>query len=156
KELEIIFALTHRIRVASADQIIRTWWPKSCASGERALRRLRASGQLQAITVQVHPELSDLAPVWRWSPGGSPPPFGPISYRLWVRWTQAIRRTVLYVASTKAARRMGGYGGRLSHPLQAGHDLHVSAIYFKLLQSSPADAALWVPEQVFSRERRGE
>jgi hypothetical protein len=60
------------------------------------------------------------------------------------------------VASKRAGRLFGGLGGKLSHPIQITHDLHVSAIYLRLLLESPLEAEQWVPDYQLARTRRGQ
>ena len=108
------------------------------------------------LSVRAHPELALAMPVWRWSPGDADPPFGCISYRLRVRWTEPVEPTTIYVASRKTALRFAGHGGRLPHPLQATHDLHVTGVFLRLRERSPEEAALWVPEEKFANKRRGQ
>lgn len=149
--------LTRKIRVVSSDQIHRTWFSAGAVeSAQRRLRVLAQAGYLDALTVRVHPELALETPVWNWKPGEAGPPIGIISYRLRSRWTEAFRPVTVYVASKRTARFFGGSGGRLRHPLQASHDIHVSAIYLNLLRSQSAAALLWVPEERFGLHRRGQ
>jgi DNA-binding Lrp family transcriptional regulator len=154
---EILSALSQKIRVTTTMQLSRTWWEDTASGRESALRRtnrLIQAGFLEAFTLRVHPELPLGGPVWSWKPGASTPAFGVLSYRLRSRWTEPLRLTTLFAASRKGARLFGGSGGRLSHPLQGTHDLHVSAIYLRLFKHSPEEARGWVSENVLAPQRR--
>jgi len=67
-----------------------------------------------------------------------------------------LRLTTVYTATEATARLYAGCGGRLAHPLQVTHDLHVSAIFLKLRQTSPAEAEGWVSEDLLAPLRRGQ
>jgi hypothetical protein len=60
----------------------------------------------------------------------------------------------VFTASERSAKVYAGSGGRLSHPLQATHDIHVSAIFFKLLRENPEEAERWVSDEVLAPLRR--
>lgn len=83
-------------------------------------------------------------------------PFGVVSYRLRARWTEALRPVTVYTASDRAVRLYAGSGGPLSHPLQVTHDLHVTAIFLRLLRENPGEATGWVSENVLAPLRRGQ
>jgi len=105
--------------------------------------------------VRAHPERDLKKPLWRWKPGEPEPPYGLLSYEARIRWTEALKPTTVYTASERSAQIYAGRGGRLSHPLQVTHDLHVSAIYLRLLKENPAEAAGWVSDNVLAPLRRG-
>ena|ERR1051326_870460 len=154
----IILSLT-RILLATASQISRTWWVISRSPYTCAYYRLEAlvhAGFLVRVQVRTHPELILDRPVWSWTPGNPTPPFGRLSYQLRTRWTEPPRPTTVYVASESAARRYAGAGGLLPRPLQVRHDLHVAAIYLRLLRDRPEEAANWVSESVLAPLRRGQ
>ncbi len=142
---EIISALSQRIRVTNIFQLSRTWWEDTANGREGAQRRMSRliqAGYIEAFNLRVHPELPLGGPVWTWKPGEPTPAFGILSYRLRSRWTEPLRLTTVYAASEKGARLYAGCGGRLSHPLQVTHDLHVSAIYLHFLEYSPERARM--------------
>ena len=157
RDAELCVTLASRIRIANICQIARTWWTDSPSGREYARERLRLlarAGLLVGFNVRAHPELADAAPIWCWHPGDPTPPFGVVSYRLRTRWTEPHRPITVFAASQAAARLYGGKGGRLSHPLQVTHDLHVAAIYLRLLRESPSEANCWVSEDVLAPARR--
>jgi len=155
----MLFALTHRIRLATGSQLGRTsGGPGSTAleSARKTIATLERAGFAVSFQVRAHPELSLEQPICTWKPGSPTPAFGVISYRLRVRWIEAPEVITVYAASEKAARRFAGHGGRLPHPLQATHDLHMTGVFLQLRERSPEEAALWVPEEKFANKRRGQ
>jgi hypothetical protein len=150
---EIVLSLATKIRVLTLNQAVPSWWgssPAARATGKRHLDSLVAQDALLRLVLRAHPELPLAEPVWTWKPGEPEPPFGVISYQLRKRWTRPLVPTSVYVASTQSARRYAGSGGRLAHPLQVTHDLHVSAIYLRLLLTDPPQAQRWVSEDVLA------
>lgn len=163
RDREILIALTHKVRLLSLEQIARTWWsdsPSGLATARKRLAQLSNPAShpyvMQRMKLNAHPELMLSGPLFTWRPGDPTPPFGALSYRLKKRWKQAIKPTTVYIATERAARHFGGYGGKLRRPLQATHDLHVSQIYLQMLKTDPALAKLWVSEERFAEERRRE
>jgi hypothetical protein len=158
KGREIVFTLIRKIRVVSLPQVARGWWgnsPRDTANAKRLLDSLVAEGVLTSFVLRAHPELPLQERIWSWGPGEPRPPYGIISYQARKRWTKPLIPTAVYVASTRSARLYGGSGGRLAHPLQVTHDLHVSAIYLRLLVDDPQSAERWVSEDVLAPLLRG-
>lgn len=148
--------LASKIRLVDICQVARAWWTDTRSGTDCARERLLLlvrEGLLERLTVREHRQLER---VWSWHPHEHAPSFDALSYRLRSRWTEPLRPTTVYVASSKSARRYAGTGGRLSHPLQATHDLHVAAIYFRLLRENPEEAEGWVSEDVLAASRRGQ
>ena len=163
RDREILIALTHKVRLLSLEQIARTGWTDSRSGSATARTRLAVltypasrSYVMQRLKLNAHPELALDGPIFLWQPGEATPHFGALSYRLKKRWDQAPKPTTVYIATEKAARYFGGFGGKLRRPLQATHDLHVAQLYLQLLQIDPARAGLWVSEDRFAPERRRE
>jgi hypothetical protein len=150
--------LVREIPLLTLDQIARTWWPQNKSSRDDARRRvglLVRIGFLRSFRVRAHPELDLTKPLWSWKPREPEPPYGLISYEARIRWTEALKPTTVYTASERSAQIYAGRGGWLSHPLQVTHDLHVSAIYLRLLKENPAEAAGWVSDNILAPLRRG-
>jgi hypothetical protein len=167
RDREILIALTHKVRLLSLEQIARTWWgasPSGIATARKRLTLLTGKAAVNSaytnvmrrLRLNAHPELKLSGPIFTWSPGDPAPPFGALAYRLQTRWKEAVRPTTVYIATEKAARYFGGFGGKLRRPLQATHDLHVAQIYLHFLTTDPARAAAWVSEERFAPERRHE
>jgi len=158
-DLEIAALLSTCVRVITSEQLARTVWGhirsgRTCAY--RHLTNLVRAGVLCSAKLRAHPELPLPIPVWLWKPGDSEPPFGVVSHRLRIRWTEALRPVTVYTASERSARRFAGRGGTPSHPQQVTHDLHVTALYLRLLREHPADAERWVSEDALAPLRRGQ
>ena len=155
---EIVSTLTTKISFVETSQAARTWWRDNTSGRDRAadrLRRLVLEGYLIALKLRVHPELQLERPIISWQPGEVAPSFGPVSYRLRARWSEPLRWVTAYAASKRTGRVFAGNGGGPSRPLQATHDLHVSAIYLRLLRESPGEARRWVSDNVLAPLRRG-
>jgi hypothetical protein len=136
----------------------RTWWDDTPSGRECAAERLgllARAGYLVLLKLRVRPELSLESPIWSWQPGDPTPPFQTISYRARSRWDEPLRWVTAFAASERSGRMLAGRGGRLSHPHQATHDLHLAAIYLRLLKENPAEAAGWVSDRVLAPLRRG-
>jgi len=158
----ILVALTHYIRLLTLAQAHRTWWSQRTLQAARAkLKMLVADEFLVERRFLVHPELPLLEPVLRWKPGQPTPECGPVSYQLRNRWTDSVVPTVCYLATRKAAKLYGGFSGGsrrdglLRHPFQATHDVHVSALYLRLLKSEPEAAKRWIPEEKLELQNHG-
>jgi hypothetical protein len=157
RDLEILEALTHKVRVLSLDQIARTWWEKSAAARRVAggrLRILAEDGLLHVEHAPAHPELALERPVAVWQPTGAPPDFGAISYRLKSRWKNHPVRTTCVSASKTAANRFGGHGGRLPREIERTHDIHMAQVYLLYRLREPELLPDWVFEERIKSERR--
>src|SRR5262245_38246284 len=91
RDLEILDALTKRVRVLSIPQIARTWWAEAADPlrvANNRLRTLQAEELVRVERLPAHPELDLQAPAATWSPGDAAPDFGAISHRLQSRWNQ--------------------------------------------------------------------
>ena len=157
RDREILIALTLKVRLLSLHQIARTWWKDSAtgiANTRKRIKQLEDAGYIARVTSHIHPELPLEAPLIVWRPGDPDPNFQAIAYQLKIRWNQAIQPTLIFIATQKAARVFGGFGGKLHKPLQTTHDLHVGSIYLKLLQTDPEAAKAWISEEQFAPERR--
>lgn len=159
RDSEILSTLTQKVRLLSLDQVARTWWGGTKtpeANARRRMAQLTTRGFVERLRVNARPELPLDEPVATWAPGESPPNFGRIAYRLQTRWNEAPRPTLIYVATSKTAKEFGGVGGKHVKPLQASHDLHVSALYLRLLSIDQAEASAWLSEDTLAPFRRHE
>lgn len=151
RDEQILQTLTLRVRLLTARQIAATWWGVSSSSFLLARRRLIAlqrGGLLQRHQILARPLLALEAPIFTWQPNQPDPDPAPIAYRLQSRWTRAPELVGIVHASAVAAKQFGGAGGRLAHPEQATHDLHVAALYLRALRDDPARAAGWWVEDL--------
>lgn len=154
---EMLLALTHKVRLITASQVARTWWTESASglsSARREISQLVASAFLESRRVVTHPEIELAAPVASWTPGTAEPDPDRIAYRLQSRWTKPARGAVVFFASRRAVKHFGGAGGKLSRFHQAGHDLHLASVYFRILRNDPAAAAAWLSEDLLPKPAR--
>ena len=158
REREIVITLL-KVPVMTAAQVARTWFPDSTSgltNCRQTLASLVASNLIHRFETIAHPELALTEPVWAWRPGQPAPPTGSIAYRLGVRWSEALRPAVIYVATRRAAKLYGGVGGRLRSCVQVTHDIHVATVYLKFLQEQPWMASAWVSESTISSQFHNE
>src|SRR5713226_9334633 len=157
RDLEILDALTRRVRILSLPQIARTWWPGS-ANGPRVaenrLRILVAEGLLHIERAPAHPEIQLDGPVASWELEKLAPDFGAVSYRLKARWREHPILTTCVSASKTAADRIGGYGGRPARAVERTHDLHMAQVYLFYRIHYPDLIPHWVFEEQIKAERR--
>jgi hypothetical protein len=153
---ELVRMLCGPVRVITPEQISRTW-PGSTDVLGRRLGRLENVGLIYQHRVLAHPELPLSNPLISWSPGQDGPRFERVAYALQARWRGSIRRQTVYCASQSAIRLYGGKSGRRSrlHALQVTHDLHVTAIFLRLLSESPSLAECWISEDLLVPAHNG-
>jgi len=157
RDLEILDALTKRVRVLTLPQVARTWWAASKNPTENArdrLQILKANTLVQIQRVPAHPELPLEEPVSTWTPGEAPPVFGAVSYRLQVRWSLPTVTTVCMSATTKAANRLGGHGGRFPREVERTHDIHLARVYLSFKDRRPDLLPGWTFEEALRQEHR--
>jgi hypothetical protein len=136
-----------KVRVLSLRQIAATWWHGDVPPAARRLRRLAAGGWLIGERLLARPLLPLDAPLFVWQPGDPPPDCGRLSYRAQARWRSPAVPTPVWHAAPVAAARLGGHArGAVKNACQLTHDLHVGAVYLKLLRAADPSAAWWVGE----------
>lgn len=143
----LLEALAFRVRFLSAPQVQRGFFYGASETAVRKrLDRMVAAGSLERVSITAHPEIAVPEPLFVWTPDDPAPDFAAIAYRCRQRWDKALVSHTVYRASVVT---LAQWGARRPMPLrstQATHDLHVGAIYVRLLISSPIEAALWRPE----------
>lgn len=157
RDRQLLETLTLRVRVISVAQAARTFWGNTAAPEENASRRissLERAGYVARFVLVCHPELGLESPTVTWKPGEPPPDFAAASYRLKTRWSEKPKPTPVVIATEAAANWLGGYGGRRPRPSEASHDLHVAALYLRMLRDAPGRARAWQSEaQLLARVR---
>ena len=158
RDLEILEILSLRVRMASLEQIGRTWWhdaedPMNAA--RLRLRQLHGHGQLlsgRAIVVDL-PPLTEPVAVWR--PRQLAPELGHVAWLLRKRWPAASRATTVFAAPRSVANRFGGRRrGRIPHPFQVSHDLGVTEMFLAIRALRPHETKLWIDEDRLAPHRR--
>jgi len=158
RDLEILDMLSLRVRVASLDQITRTWWGRSTWARKLARHRLGCLEERDLITrfaatTIFLPPL--VGPLVTWEPGGPFPDFGHIAWFLRQRWSGHCRAATICLATRKGALIYGARRfGRLSHPFQLSHDLGVTEMFLTFRSLFPTEATRWIDEQRLSPHRR--
>lgn len=146
----------------SLPQLAAHWWAETARPHEFAARRLDELFRAKLLDrrqVMAHPILELTAPVVAWAPGEPDPTdeqYEAISYRLQSRW-QTVgppEPTVVYLAHRRAIAQLGGAGGKLPPVGQETHDLHVSALYMRLLARGYAAGERWVGEEILRPTRK--
>jgi hypothetical protein len=159
RDLEILDALTKRVRVLSIPQIARTWWAEAADPlrvANNRLRALQAEGLIHVERLPAHPELDLQAPAVTWSPGDAAPDFAALAHRLQSRWKHHPVLTACVSASKLAANRFGGYGGRPPRAVERTHDLHMGQVYLLYRARNPELLLHWVFEEQVKSERKRE
>jgi len=150
RDRDILYTLTHRVRCLTVEQVGRTWWSGSKAPTKDAGKRLTAlaeAGFIEQFSALARPELGLVEPVCEWSPNSPQPDFGKIAYLLKSRWRDAKpRRTPLVVATRPAMLLLGGHGARRPRASETTHDLHLAAIYLRLVTANDKRAKRWISE----------
>ncbi len=159
RDKDLLNALTSRVRLLTAEQSSRLWWPGGATPLALVRRRLRAlcgAGLLEERPILAEPLLALRAPIVAWSAGDSAPDFHAVAWRLQSRWTETARETVVYIATEFAADTFGGVAARLPTIGQETHDLHVSELYLEMRKQRPALAVFWLGEEIVRQSRVNE
>lgn len=147
RDREIVGTLLEKVRMVSHPQAASTWWRGNTRAAARRLRRLAAGGWVIGERLLARPLLALDAPLFAWEPGDPPPDYGRLSYRAQARWREPAVPTLVWYAGPVAAARLGGHArGAVKNHCQVTHDLHVAALYLKLLRSGDPRATAWVGE----------
>ena len=158
RDLEILHALTHCVRLFSIQQIFRSWWSnssdKSTAVRDR-IRTLNKDGWICRANVFVRPLPEIQKPLFVWQPKQLSPSCHTIAWRSQCRWTRAAESTAVIVASDKASRHFFGKKARgLRQGFQTAHDLGVAEVYLQFRNDRPKLLPLWRGERMIAPLRR--
>jgi hypothetical protein len=140
--------LTRRVRLATEDQL-RAYAKSQFqvdSSLTRRLCRLEKVGLLvrQRAMVGMIPFVS---PLHVSKPEHGEPEYDKLAWRLQWRWAHATSESyTLFWASPRAVQLFGGASGWLRQPLQFEHDLAVTAVFLRRMQTCPAQMAGWMGE----------
>ncbi|MBI3782850.1 MAG: hypothetical protein HY270_05550 [Deltaproteobacteria bacterium] len=150
----ILSTVTHKVRLLSFPQIVRTWWPhvRTPSSPRSAITGLVRGGWLTQIAVKAHPELPLTEPVLAWRPRDPTPNFSALAHHVRKRFGDAVEQTTVYLATPLAARTLGGFAGKLKRD-SVTHDIHLGGLYVRLLRNNPEEASLWISEDELAPER---
>lgn len=154
RDRAILETLTFKVEVISVPQLAQSWWAESASGEDHARQRLDAletAGFVCGYSVHARALLPLSEPVFTWTPGDADPNPYAIAERLQRRWDDEgpPQLTRVYVATQQTANRFGqsaSFAGELKQPGQVTHDLHMTAIYLRMMRSYPDLAKGWVGE----------
>ncbi len=153
REIDIVDALTRRVRMMTLSQIGQVWWPE--LGSQKALRtelkRLRKGELLKRTMINAHPRLAIKSPVSVWVPGQSEPDLRRVAESVRSRWRLGGEPTEVYWASTKAANLFGSSAGQLPNVLHRDHDLLLSEVYVFYRLRFPDVVHRWASEDVLPK-----
>lgn len=159
-DLDILTALCRCIKVATAEQLAAAYWPDRASAVECARQKLGTlakAGFVSSFRAHVTPLPVLDEPLVHWHPGDWIPDFGTVAWQLAKRWQQPLIHSRVFMATTQAARTLGGKRKpNLTRRFQVAHDVGVSAMYFAVRQLRPRDHQLWVDEERLAPFRRGQ
>jgi hypothetical protein len=159
RDIEIIETLVMRVRTLSLPQVARTWWSGAADASVAARSRLvhlSSAGLVHSFKMLAHPEIEIREPLATWRPGLPTPDLASVSYRARARWSEPASSTELVSATTAAAERFSGHGGRRPRTSEAGHDIHLAAVFLLMKQELPTRARSWRSEAFLLAERRAD
>jgi len=151
--MEILDALTCRVRQMSLEQIGAAWCPQTVSQKalRRQLKQLLDIGLLMRTTAVAHPRLAIEAPLVAWSPNDDEPDFESAFRRILARWRQPDCLIEVYWASAKAANLFGSAGGRRPNVTHLNHDLLLSEVYVYYRTRHPELADNWIGENAIPK-----
>ena len=152
-ELDIVDALTRRVRLLSEQQG-RALWSRSVESNEAlglVIERLCRGGLLRRTIVNAHPGLSVEAPLVTWAPGTARPNFVEVVSRIRKRWNQAATPTRIYSASPQAANLFGASALTSSPFMRRDHDLLLGEVFVFYHTHYPDRAKRWLGEAAVAK-----
>lgn len=155
-EMALLEALTLKVHVLSLDEVTRTWLANvRRGRTPRELRLLHEAGWVRLADVLAHPPLELERPLLTWELGEPTPSLSAIAHHIQERFSGTPERTTIVTATAKAAKLLAGFSVRLKLA-SLDHDLHVGALYARLVRERPEDAADWLSEDTIAPERRDE
>lgn len=154
RDQEIVTTMTRYVRILTRGQIARFWFKESSNPEVAAAKRLRVLEEIGLLVSRVlpcRPELVLTSPACCWSPGDSEPPLRRLARELARRWTSMAVPTALFVATRRAAQLFGGNAGREPRPSEISHDVTLSGIYLRHLETDRDAAGSWISEAGLSK-----
>jgi hypothetical protein len=158
RDLDILHALTHCVRLFSIQQIAGCWW-KFAAKNSTALRdRIRIlveCGWVRRGTVFARPLPHIEQPLFVWRPREPAPAFDTLAWKSQSRWSEAAKTIPVIVASDKSSRRFFGRRARgIRQGFQTTHDLGVAEVYLRFREQFPSQISQWRGERMIAHLRR--
>lgn len=152
-ELDVLDALTRRVRLMTIRQVSDIWWPQCAAQSEtsRQLKRLRQASLIQRSVIVAHPRLAPRRPVVSWEPGGPTPDLAAATHRIRLRWNQTPEPIEVYWASEQAANLFGSAARSMAGPCHRDHELLLSDVFVFYRMREPQLARRWGGESIFPK-----
>ncbi len=153
RDLEILDALSLRVRLISLGMLADYWWPRVSTPLRTAAARMAAlqrAGLIERKRVVVRPLPMLAMPVASWRQGERAPDFAEVSQELRCRWTQPARMTRVYVATVATLQAFG----REKKPFavtQATHDLGMAEVYLSMRRTWQRRGLKFIGEDVFGK-----
>ena len=158
RDLEILHALTHCVRLFSTQQIAAYWWKSSSKSSTTLRDRIRILAECDWIrrgTVFARPLPPIERPLFVWRPREPAPEFDAIAWIAQSRWTAAPKSISVVVASNKSSRHFFGRQARgIRQGFQTTHDLGVAEVYLRFREQFPLQISQWRGERMIAHLRR--
>jgi hypothetical protein len=150
RDRALIGLLSVRVRILSVDQIAARFWPEAGQGRRLAGNRLTKLAAAGLVTVQarVTRTMLDLRqPLAIWRPHRPPPNFAALARTLATRWPDDGARTVCVTVTEDGAQGVAGvHASSPPADSEVNHDLHLSEVYFLMLDELPARASTWILE----------
>lgn len=147
-DLDLLDALTLRVRMLTLRQITELWWPNGRNQRRARIRlELLSSAKLVEIhRVNAHPLLPVVRPLFAWQPGESEPNCEQLAACCHDRWDKPAVPMTVCVAAPRAANLLGSTASGLPPLEHCNHDLRLASVFAAYRQQRPQLAALWVGE----------
>lgn len=158
RDLEILHALTHCVRLFSLQQVSVSWWKfatKNSTALRDRIRILAECGWVRRGTVFARPLPPIERPLFTWRPREPAPKFDAIAWIAQSRWTAAAKSISVIVASDKSSRHFFGRRARgIRQGFQTTHDLGVAEVYLRFREQFPSQISEWRGERMIAHLRR--
>lgn len=150
RDRRLIGLLAAKVRVLSVGQIAERFWPGSVQPTRLArgrLAKLERAGLLRTASRPSRPLLEVLEPLAIWRPHRPVPDFAAIARQLANRWSDSMVRMECVEVTDEGARGVAGVPAAAPPAdSEVTHDLHVAAVYLRMLDELPARASTWILE----------
>ena len=148
RDLDLLDALTLRVRLLTLRQLTELWWPNGnnqrCA--RHRLECLEAARLVEIHRVNAHPLLPVARPLFEWRPGDAEPDCEHVAACCRDRWNRPAVPMTVCVATSLAANLFGSTARGVPHRDHRNHDLRLASIYVAYRLQRPQLAALWIGE----------
>ncbi len=154
-EMEILTALTCKVRVMSVGQLLRAWGQAKNEAVLFSLERLLARKLARTELWDVVLPNTDRTPLFTWKPSFPDPDTWLISKRARQRWKQPTSRVIVYQATELAGRMFGSRCGQPVREIERQHDLLLGDVYVDYFCALPSLAEAWHGEDMLPMAEKG-